>query len=211
MTQHTLTTTLHFPPDYKLPEDCSIDINIRNITDSNSTYPHCTWGSNKLPSGLPMQFTFNIDSDQANVGERFSMDVRIAHQGTALLLDVEQRFSWKGGDHTVDIYLSPVGWIAIQKTWMPRIGYPEDSKLFVTLLEKTPDGSPGIVLSEGQHLTQDIQPFYLHYDPLLVKPGQRYALTGTFETHGQGRLSLGLSPKELVLLPAPLQAPVFGS
>ena len=207
MTQHTINALLHFPPDFELPEDCEISIRIQNITNRDAPRLHSKWGSNTLPSKRPINFSVIVDSDLVNIGSRFSIDVKIAHQGTALLLDLEQDFWWAGGDHDTDIHLSPVGYIAVEKFWMPRIGYPEDSKLFVKL---TTDDNREVVVSESVSLTKQITPFYLRYDPSVIKPGQLYALTGSFETYGQRQLSLGIKPAKLVLMPETVQAPAFG-
>lgn len=210
MTQHAINTFLHFPPDFELPEACEISIRVQDITKRDAPRLHSRWGSNQLPSTRPISFPVMVDSELNNIGSRFSINVKISHQGAALLLDLEQNFWWAGGDHDTDIHLSPVGYIAVEKSWMPRIGYPADSKLFVKLIEMTTDDQAEIIISEGVGLTAQITPIYVKYDPSMIKPGQLYALTGSFESHGQHRLSLGLNPTKLILMPETVQPPVFG-
>lgn len=211
MITNTITTAFQFPQDYELPVEGGIEIKVRNITDRKSPITHSVWGSNRLPTESPWRFTFNIDPKQTEAGAMFAINVSINHQGVALLLDIEHTFRWGGGDQEVDIDLSPVGYIAIKKTFMPMIGYPVDSKLFVKLLEGTAEGVPEVVVSEAVGLTAAPRPFYLRYNPIMVKPGQRYKLKGSFETHGRKLLTLGLNPKELVLMPEQMQSPAFGS
>lgn len=208
MSQHIVNALLHFPPDFELPEDCEISIRVLNITNRDAPGLHTKWGSNKLSSNRPINFSVIVDSDLNDIGSRFSIDVKISHQGTALLLDMEQNFWWAGGDHDTDIHLSPVGYIAVEKSWMPRIGYPEDSKLFVKL---TTDDNPEVVVSEGVSLTNLTAPFYLRYNPTVIKPGLLYALSGSFETYGQRQLSLGIKPAKLVLMHEAVLQPAFGS
>jgi hypothetical protein len=200
MTQHTINALLHFPPDYEVPEGCSINIKIQNATDRTTPILQGIWGSNTLPSERPINFAVNVDSNLNAVGSRFVINVKISHQQTALLLDTEREFYWARGDHDADIHLSPVGYIAVEKTWMPRIGYPADSKLYVKLIEPVSDENFETLVCEGVGLTT--QPnFYLKYDPSMIKPGRLYTLSGSFETYGQRRLSLGLHPAKLILKP----------
>ncbi|WP_347904394.1 hypothetical protein [Pseudomonas purpurea] len=211
MSTHTVTATLHLPNNYKLPETGSTDIKVRNITDRATPFTHHVWGADRLPAESPWRFTFNIDSSVTEVGDTFAINVNMAHEGAALLLDIEHTFRWGGGDQEVNIDLSPVGYIAIKKAFMPRIGYPHDSKLIVKLIEKTTDGGPEVVLGEAVGLTADTRPVYLRYDPLVIKPGQRYALTGSFETLNRTLMTLGLKPNELVLMPEKVQTLSFGA
>jgi uncharacterized lipoprotein YbaY len=210
MTQHTINTHLHFPPDFELPESCEISIRVQNITNRDAPRLHCQWGSNQLSSTRPIIFPVVVDSQSNTFGSRFSINVKISHQGTALLLDLEQDFRWAGGDHDTDIHLSPVGYIAAQKHWMPKIDYPADSELILKLIEMKTDDQPEIVVSEAVGLTAQMTPTYLKYDPSVIKPGQLYTLTGTFETHSRHRMPLGLKPAKLILMPEPVRTPAFG-
>lgn len=209
MTQHTINALLHLPADYELPEGCDINIKVQNVTDRDAPTLHSIQGSNKLSSARPINLAIVVDSDLVQIGSRFSVDVNIAHQGTALLLDITQVFTWAGGDHDTDIYLSPVGCIAAKISFMPRIAYPEDSKLYVKLIENTT--TPEIIVSETVGLTAQTTPVYLNYDPSMIKPGQHYALLGSFETYSRQQLSLGLRPAKLILKPEKLQLTDFGN
>src|SRR5690349_14460243 len=170
MTQHTINVLLHFPPDYEVPEGCDINVRVQNVTDRTVPIPHGIWGSNILPSARPINFAVHVDSNLNAVGSRFVINVKIFHQNTALLLDIEREFHWAGGDHDADIHLSPVGYIAVEKTWMPRIGYPADSKLYIKLIEPVSDENSETLVCEGVGLTGQTN-FYLKYDPSMIKPG----------------------------------------
>jgi uncharacterized lipoprotein YbaY len=210
MTQHTINTLLHFPADFELPSGCDISIRVQNVTNRDAPKLHSQWGSNQLPSTLPIHFPVVIDSELNDIGSRFSIHVKISHDGIPVLLDLEQIFWWAGGDHNTDIHLSPVGYIAVEKSWMPRIGYPADSKLYVKLIEMTTEGQPELIISETVGLTAQMTPIYLKYDQSMIKPGQLYTLTGSFEGYGQHRMSLGLKPAKLILKPEIVQPPFFG-
>ncbi|WP_256678356.1 hypothetical protein [Pseudomonas sp. PB101] len=200
MTQHRINALLHFPPDYEVPEGCDINVKVQNITDRTVPILHGIWGSNTLPSARPINFDISVDSNLNAVGSRYVINVKISHQNTALLLDIDREFHWAGGDHDADIYLSPVGYIAVEKTWMPRIGYPADSKLYVKLIEPVSDENDEALVCEGVGLTGEPN-FYLKYDPSMIKPGRLYTLVGSFETYGPRQLSLGLHPAKLILKP----------
>jgi hypothetical protein len=201
MSLYVITATFHLPDDYALPDTGGTEVKIRNITDRATPISHSVWGTPRLPTESPKRFTFNIDSDSTAVGDEFAINVNMTHEGTELLLDIEHTFRWGGDNEEVDIHLSPVGYISVHKTFMPRIAYPEDSKMTVKLIEKPADGGPEIVVTEGSILTAATQPFYLRYNPQTIKPAQRYRLTAVFEIHGGKYLTLGVHPRELVLMP----------
>ena len=210
MPQHTINTLLHFPPRFELLPGCEISIKVQDISDRNAPKLHSQWGSNHLSSTLPINFPVVIDSEVNEVGSRFSINVKISFLDSQLLLDLDQTFWWGGGDHDTDIYLSTVSHIAVFKSWMPQIGYPADSKLFVKLVELNDDGQPGAVIDEAVGLTAQTTPIYLKYNPFKIWPGQEYALIGSFEGYGQKVLALGLKPGKLILQPQIEQTPIFG-
>jgi hypothetical protein len=210
MSLYTITAKLHLPTDYNLPEACDINIKIVNTTTTSTPSTLGVWGTNQCPAEFPWSFTFNIDSDTTEVGDKYSMHVNMKHESTNLLLDIEHTFRWGGGNQEIDIHLSPVGYISVRKTFMPMIDFPVDSKLTVKLSEKAIDRESEIVANEGSTLTASTQPFYVRYNPQDIKPGQRYRLSGLFEIHNGKHLALGLHPRELVLLPEKIQGLPFG-